>query len=68
MVLLRSDGVELSGDFTASINIDLRVGAQEETITVTGAAPIVDVQSTQRQHVLTDDLVDSLSAAFSECL
>ena len=56
----KREGVELTGDFTATINIDLRVGAQEETITVTGAAPIVDVQSTQRQHVLSDDLVESL--------
>ena len=35
----------LSGTFTATVNADLRVGALEETITVTGESPIVDVQS-----------------------
>ena len=56
----KREGIELTGDFTATINIDLRVGAQEETITVTGAAPIVDVQGTQNQHVLSNDLVEAL--------
>jgi hypothetical protein len=56
----KRDAIEIAGDFTATINIDLRVGTQEETITVTGASPIVDVQSTQRQHVLSSDLVDQL--------
>ena len=32
------------------INAEMRVGALEESITVTGAAPVVDVQSTQRQQ------------------
>jgi hypothetical protein len=43
-------GVELSGSFTARINADLRVGGIEETITVTGETPVVDVQSTRQQR------------------
>ena len=43
-------GVELSGSFAAKIDADLRVGAVEETITVTGESPIVDVQNTRRQR------------------
>ena len=35
--------------FTATVNADMRVGALEETITVTGAAPLVDVQSVTQQ-------------------
>ena len=41
---LRARRHRARGHFTASINAELRVGALEETITVTGEAPIVDVQ------------------------
>src|SRR5262245_27789029 len=37
------EGVELRADFTATVNADMKVGALEETLTVTGAAPVVDV-------------------------
>jgi hypothetical protein len=48
---LKRDGIELSGTFTATVNAELRVGALEETLTVTSEAPIVDIQSTTRaQH------------------
>src|SRR2546422_78914 len=33
---VRREGIELAGSFTATVNADLRVGALEETITVTG--------------------------------
>ena len=36
---------EASGAATVSINADMRVGALEETITVTGESPVVDLQS-----------------------
>ncbi len=45
-------GVELSGSFAAKIDAEMRVGAVEETITVTGETPIVDVQNTRRQRVI----------------
>src|SRR5262245_28556046 len=34
------EGVELPANFTSAINVELRVGAIEETVTVTGASPI----------------------------
>jgi len=40
---VKRDGIELTGSFVASINADMKVGAVEETITVSGATPIVDV-------------------------
>ena len=40
------------------INADLRVGSLEESITVTGDAPVVDV-STQRTQVLNRELLDA---------
>src|SRR5437763_800100 len=43
---VKREGVELSGTFTATVPAELRVGAVEETITVTAQAALVDVQST----------------------
>ncbi len=59
---VRREGVELTGSFAASINADLRVGALEETITVTGETPVVDVSNTLRQTVLSKDLIQALPA------
>src|SRR5215831_14920488 len=41
---VRRDGIELPAAFTAQVNVELQVGALEETITVSGASPLVDVQ------------------------
>jgi len=57
---VKREGVELSGAFTATVNADLRVGAVEETITVSGATPIVDIQSTTRQQVLDHAIIDAV--------
>ena len=57
---VQREGVELSGSFTARINADLRVGGIEETITVTGETPVVDVQSTRQQRVLDREVLDAL--------
>jgi len=51
---VRREGIELAGAFVASINVELRVGALAETLTVTGETPIVDVQSTTRQKVIDE--------------
>ena len=37
--VVRRDGIELQGTFTAAINADLRVGSLEETVTVTAESP-----------------------------
>jgi hypothetical protein len=54
------DGVELPANFTATINADLKVGSLEETITVSGQTPLVDVQQAAKTQVITRDLIDSL--------
>jgi len=43
---LKREGVVLSGTQVTTINAELKVGNVAEVITVTGATPIVDVQST----------------------
>jgi hypothetical protein len=58
--LVRREGIELSGTTTLTIPIDMRVGTLEETITVTGATPVVDVQTTQRETVLSSDVVAAM--------
>ncbi|PYR74188.1 MAG: hypothetical protein DMF87_23590 [Acidobacteria bacterium] len=56
----RRDGLELPSSFTATVNADLRLGGLEETLTVTGESPIVDVQSTVHTQVLSRDLLDAV--------
>ncbi len=62
---VRREGIELTGTFTASVNAELRVGALEETITVSGETPVVDVQNTTRQMVLNRDLIREIPSSRS---
>jgi hypothetical protein len=57
--------VELGADFTASINAEMRVGALQETVTVSGSTPVVDVQSTARAQVLNREILDAVPAGRS---
>lgn len=54
------EGVELTSDFTATINVDLKVGTLEETLTVTGESPIVDTQSITQRVVMTAEVREAL--------
>lgn len=47
-------GIELTLGFTASIDITMRVGGIEETVTVTGETPVVDLQSSAQRTPLSD--------------
>jgi hypothetical protein len=60
---VKHEGIELSGTFTATVNADMKVGALEETITVAGTTPLVDVQSVTKQTVITREVIDALPAA-----
>ncbi|MDO8681386.1 MAG: carboxypeptidase-like regulatory domain-containing protein [Acidobacteriota bacterium] len=52
--------IELISNFTATINIELRVGTIEETVTVSGATPVVDMQTATNQQVMTKELLESV--------
>ena len=54
------EGQDLPADFTATVNVELSVGALEETVTVSGQAPLVDVQSTARAEVLDREILDAI--------
>jgi len=60
---VKRDGVELTGTSSSTVNVELRVGSLEETITVTGETPVVDVQSTARQTVLDREVIDSMPSS-----
>src|SRR5713226_6525649 len=49
----RREGIALTTGFTATVNADLKVGTVEETVTVSGAAPVVDVQNVQQQTTIS---------------
>ncbi len=57
---VKRDAVELPANFTMTINTELKVGSLEETLTVTGAAPTVDVQSTTKSQVLNREALDAI--------
>jgi hypothetical protein len=62
---IKREGVQLSGAMTATVSVELRVGALEETVTVTGESPIVDVQSARRQQVIDGDVLQALPTSRS---
>jgi hypothetical protein len=58
----KREAVELAGVAVTTINAELRVGSIQETITVTGETPIVDVQSARRGQVLNNETIANLPA------
>jgi len=56
----RRDGIELTGSFVATVDAEMRVGAVEETVTVTGETPLVDVQSATKQRVMDHEVLDAI--------
>src|SRR5688500_7483406 len=57
---VRHEAIEVTGPLTATIDIVMRVGALEETLTVTGESPIVDVQSIKQQRVIDDEAIHAI--------
>jgi len=56
----KREGIVLTGSFTASVDGDMAVGGLEETVTVTGESPIVDVQSAKHEQTLTNDVLKAI--------
>src|SRR5216684_4577634 len=53
-------GIELPSGFTASVNVTMNVGSLQETVTVTGSSPVVDVQSSRQQEILSTRQLEAL--------
>ena len=62
---LRRDGLELRTNFTAQVDADLKVSEIQETITVSGATPLVDTQSATQQRTVTREVLDTVPTAKS---
>src|SRR4030095_4637258 len=60
---VKKDAIELGSNFTSSINADLKVGTVEETVTVSGSSPVVDVQSNVKAQVLPREVLDAVPSA-----
>jgi hypothetical protein len=59
---VKRDGIELTAGITPAINAEMRVGSLEETITVSGEAPIVDVQNVARNQVMSSETLAAVPA------
>ena len=59
------EGVKISQGFTADINAQLAVGSVSETVTVTGASPVVDVRNVNQQQVLTQEAIAAIPSGKS---
>jgi hypothetical protein len=57
---VRREGIELPSEFTMTLSTDMRVGALEESITVTGDAPVVDVTTAVHTQVLNREAIDAI--------
>jgi carboxypeptidase family protein len=64
--VVKRSGIEIAGTFAATVNADLAVGSVQETVTVSGEAPTVDIQNTKRANVIPSSVVDALPTSRSQ--
>ena len=57
---VRREGIVLPTSFTAQVNVELALGALEESIVVTGESPLVDVRGSVSQSVMSREKLDTL--------
>lgn len=57
---VRREEIQLPATFTATVNAELKVGALEETITVTGASPLVDMSNVIKRQVVGKEVIDAM--------
>jgi hypothetical protein len=63
---VKREGVELTVGFTANVSVELKVGSLEETVTVTGATPVVDVQSAKTQSLMRAETLEALPSGMKD--
>ena len=57
---VKREGIDLPAEFVATVNVQMSVGALEETVTVTGEAPLVDIRSSREQAQFEKETLDAL--------
>jgi hypothetical protein len=60
---VKKDAIELPSNFTSTISADMKVGTVEETVTVSGESPVVDVQTNIKAQVLSREVLDAVPSA-----
>ena len=56
----KREGIELTTSFTAQVNAELTVGTLEETVTVSGETPVVDIQNSRQQTTIARETLDAI--------
>ena len=62
---VKQEGIIVSGTAVTNVNGEMRVGGVQETITVTGETPVVDVSSTRREITLDNETIRALPSTRS---
>jgi hypothetical protein len=62
---VRREQVQVQAGFTATIDAEMKVGAVQETVTVTGESPVIDVQSAASTRSLSADTFKELPTSGS---
>ena len=57
---VRREGIEVESNANVPINAELRVGAVEETITVSGATPVVDLRTVESRETINREQAETL--------
>ena len=58
--VVRREGIVLPTSFTAQVNVELSLGAIEESVVVTGESPLVDVRGSVSQSVMNREKLDTI--------
>ncbi len=58
-----NEGIRVTVGFSAQINAQMGVSAVQETVTVTGAAPVVDTKETGTKQTFTNELLQTIPSA-----
>jgi hypothetical protein len=62
---VKRDALDVSVNFTSTVDAEMKVGSVEETITVTGESPIVDIQSAATARSVTSETFKELPSGGS---
>lgn len=57
---VKREEIQLSAQFVATVNAELKVGTLEETVTVTGESPIVDTSNVVKRQIVDREVIESM--------
>jgi hypothetical protein len=60
--LVKRTDIQLQGTTVVTIPVSMAVGALQETITVTGETPVVDLQTVKREVVIQQEVISAIPA------